>query len=193
MELTDAQALLASRIEPQAFAALVHRHHTSLHRYLARRVGADLADDLLADVFAAAFAQRDRYDESRTDAAPWLFGIATNVVRRHRRTEVRRLRAYARTGRDPALPSGGDELDGRLDAIGQGRALAGALASLPRRHRDALLLHALGDLPVAEVAQALDVPLGTAKAWLARGRARARAHLEGQTRSTLPEPCEEVR
>ena len=52
----------------------------------------------MADTFLAAFRQRDRYDLSRTDARPWLYGIATNLVGRHRRSEIRaRLPAYPGT------------------------------------------------------------------------------------------------
>ena len=188
---TDAKAILASRTDAEAFASVVRRRHASVHRYLQRRVGADLAEDLAAEVFVAAFAQRARYDPTQADAGPWLLGIATNLLRRHRRTEVRRLRAFARSGRDPAFPSEEDRSHARVDAGGSGPALAGALASLPRRHRDALLLHAIAELPVDDVARAMNVPLGTAKTWLARARKAARAHLEAHAatppRSTAPQ------
>ena len=50
---------------------------------------ADLADDLTADTFAAAFRQRDRFDASRGTVRPWLFGIAANLIGKHRRSEMR--------------------------------------------------------------------------------------------------------
>src|SRR5690348_11576564 len=67
-----------------------------MHRYLARRVGGEAADDLAAEVFLAAFSQRHRYDAARECARPWLYGIATNLVGAHRRQEARYLRALAR-------------------------------------------------------------------------------------------------
>lgn len=65
-------------------------------------------------------------------------------------------RAYARTGVDPAASSA--EEQARLDG-GVGRVLAGALAEMRVEHRDALLLHALGDSPTRR-SRRLEVPLG---------------------------------
>jgi Sigma-70 region 2 len=66
--------------EPERFAVLFDRHSAGIYRYLAQRVGPDLADDLVAETFLRAFAARERYDTSRPDARPWLFGIATNPL-----------------------------------------------------------------------------------------------------------------
>ena len=96
---SDAQIIAASRVEPLVFAAVFDRHYDAVHRYLARRVGSDLADDLAAETFTTAFDVRRRYDTARPDARPWLFGIATNLLRHHHRGEARRLRAYARLDR----------------------------------------------------------------------------------------------
>ena len=62
------------------FAAVFDRHYEAVHRYLARRMGPDLADDLAAETFTTAFDVRCRYDTAHPDALPWLFGIATNLV-----------------------------------------------------------------------------------------------------------------
>ena len=95
-EVTDARVIARSLDEPAVFAALFDRHYDSVHRYLARRVGPDIAAELASETFTTAFDVRRRYDPGRSDARPWLFGIATNLVRHHRRSEGRRLRAYAR-------------------------------------------------------------------------------------------------
>src|SRR5205823_1447414 len=60
------------------------------------------ADDLVAEVFLVAFRQRGGYDTGRPSARPWLYGIATRLISRRRRDEVRFFRAIARTGVDPA-------------------------------------------------------------------------------------------
>jgi hypothetical protein len=65
--------------------------------YLARRVGPQSAEDLTGETFLVAFSKRDKYDVSQPNALPWLYGIASNLVRQRRRTEVRQLRALART------------------------------------------------------------------------------------------------
>ena len=89
---TDAELIAASASDPRSFAAIFDRHFADIDRYLARRVGASLAADLAADTFAIAFRSRARYDPSASDARPWLFGIAANLLRHHWRTERRRLR-----------------------------------------------------------------------------------------------------
>ena len=86
------------------------------------------------------------------------------------------LRAYARTGSDPALPEGDTSVD-RLDAQSERVTLAAALANLRREEREVLLLHAWADLSDSEVADALSLPLGTVKSRLSRARDRMRNHL----------------
>lgn len=84
------------------------------------------------------------------------------------------LRAYTRTGIDPAVEAGDTT---RVESLGVQRELAGALAALRAEHREVLLLHALGELSNAEIAAALDIPEGTVKAWLHRARMAAASHL----------------
>ena len=86
MEEVDAEVIARSRTEPGAFAAVYDRHAEPLFRYLIRRVGRDTADELLGDVFRLAFERREVFDPSvNTNARPWLYGIATNLLARHRR------------------------------------------------------------------------------------------------------------
>jgi RNA polymerase sigma factor (sigma-70 family) len=171
---SDAQIIVASRVEPLAFAAVFDRHYDAVHRYLARRVGSDLADDLAAETFTTAFDVRRRYDTAHPDARPWLFGIATNLLRHHRRGEARRLRAYARLDR-PADPDGGfGGVEARLDARRARPAIVDALAHLSVGERDVLLLFAWADLRYEEIAVALRIPVGTVRSRLHRARHRVR-------------------
>jgi RNA polymerase sigma factor (sigma-70 family) len=174
---TDAELIAASVSAAEVFAALFDRHARTVHRYLARRAGVAAAEDLLAQTFLVAFETRTRYDQARADALPWLYGIATNVLRRARRDEVRLYRALARTGVDPDVASPADRVAERVDARAETAALAGALAGLAAGDRDVLLLLAWGGLGQDEVAQALDLPVGTVKSRLHRARARLRAAL----------------
>jgi RNA polymerase sigma factor (sigma-70 family) len=106
-----------------------------------------------------------------------LFGIATRLVHRHWRREERELRAYARTGVDPASPPHDERVAARADSAVAGPALAAALASLSRDERDVLLLHAWEELGYPEVAAALSISLGTVKSRLHRARQRVRQSL----------------
>jgi DNA-directed RNA polymerase specialized sigma24 family protein len=83
----DAGVIERSWHEPEQFAMLFDRHARLIHRYVARRVGGEAADDLVAETFLAAFGKRRRYDTSYSDARPWLYGIATNLIGQHRRDE----------------------------------------------------------------------------------------------------------
>jgi RNA polymerase sigma factor (sigma-70 family) len=189
--LDDATLIVQSRRDPERFAALFDRHAAEIHRYLARRVGHDSADDLVAETFLIAFRQRDRYDESRLTARPWLYGIATNLLGRHRRQEIRFFRAFARIGADPAVLSGlgqgplqpGDPLAERVTervaAEGVRKQLAAALAGLHKADRDVLLLVAAADFSYQEVALALGIPVGTVSSRLARARRTIRKALGG--------------
>jgi RNA polymerase sigma-70 factor (ECF subfamily) len=161
--VTDAEAIAASRREPDRFAVLVERHFDEIFRYAARRVGPGAAEDIAADTFATAFARRKRYDPAYPNALPWLYGIASNLLRRRRRQEERQLRAYARTGVDPVVIG-----EPRVPA----RTLAGVLASLSPEEREALLLLAWADLSYEEIARALAVPIGTVRSRLNRARTK---------------------
>jgi RNA polymerase sigma-70 factor, ECF subfamily len=169
--------IAASLVEPARFAELFDRHYPTILRYLRRRVGHELADDLAADTFVLAFRQRHRYRPEHPDAAAWLYGIAGNLLRQHARAEERRLRAYARVTPDPSGPDVGDGVAERVDAAAAGRRAALAVADLPAEQREVLLLFAWTDLDCAGIARALDVPPGTVRSRLHRARQRLRREL----------------
>jgi RNA polymerase sigma-70 factor (ECF subfamily) len=176
-DLDDAAILQLSRREPEQFAILFRRHAPCIQRYVVRRLGPDDADDVVAETFLLAFRQRAGYDPTRGDARPWLYGIATNLIGRHRRAEIRQYRAFARTGADPVTEPFTDQVDARVSADAASGRLADALARLPAAHRDALLLVAWGDLSYEEAASALGVPVGTVRSRLSRARSRLRRAL----------------
>ena len=178
----DAGLIVESCRVPERFGAVFDRHATAIHGYIARRLGRDAADDLVAETFLVAFRQRASYEPDQPSARPWLYGIATRLVSRRRREEVRFFRAIARSGIDPAADPVAepvaDQSARRADAQALHRGLAGALAVLATADRDALLLVADG-LSYQEAAQALGVPPGTLSSRLARARRRVRAELGG--------------
>jgi RNA polymerase sigma-70 factor (ECF subfamily) len=183
----DSDAISASAATPADFAAIFDRHFDVVHAYLQRRVGRDLADELAAETFLIAFDKRARYDVSRPDARPWLFGIATNLLHRHRRHELRQLRAYARSAADPVLDAF-DGVEARVDASSVRRELVDALTRIPAEELDALLLFAWADFSYAEIAEALGVPIGTVRSRLSRARTRMRAELELEPTPAQPQP-----
>ena len=173
----DAALIKASRGEPERFAELYDRHAAAIQRYIARRLGPDVGDDLMAETFLQAFRRRDRYDPAFPDARPWLYGIATNLITRHRRSEVRFYKAIARTGVDPARETPIEAVTDRLSAQGMRKQLAAALARLNGGERDVMLLLATG-LSYKEVAHALGVTVGTVSSRMNRARTKMRAILK---------------
>lgn len=171
----DAELIRRSERDPEAFAELFNRHAPALRRYVARRLGPSLADDIVSDAFLAAFRRRDRYDLSHSDARPWLYGIAARLVSRHRRVEVRFYRALVRSGVDEIVEPYAERVDDRVAA--QQAGLAAALMELSPRTREVLLLVAWADMSYEDVARALDIPVGTVRSRLNRARARTRQAL----------------
>ncbi len=170
---SDGAVIASSLADASRFGELFDRHFAEINRFVARRVGASLADEIAAETFVQAFRSRHRYDSQSADARPWLFGIATNLTRRHWRSERRRLRAYARTGVDPIYEDPADVI-GRVDATVAAPNLAAALGSLSAREREVLLLFAWAELSYEEIAVALGIPTGTVRSRLSRARSHVR-------------------
>jgi len=183
----DAAVIQLSRHEPEHFTVLFRRHAPHIRRYVARRLGQDAADDIVAETFLLAFRQRDSYDQARADARPWLYGIATNLIGRHRRAEIRLYRALARTGADPVMEPFTDRVDDRVSASTASRRLAASLARLPEELRDTLLLVAWSDLSYQEAATALGIPIGTVRSRISRARSKLRRALGGTNPATSDE------
>jgi RNA polymerase sigma factor (sigma-70 family) len=167
--IDDAVLISRSRQVPECFAVLFDRHAPALYRYVARRLGRDACDDLVAETFMVAFRRRDSYDAAHADARPWLYGIATKLIWRHCRDEVRHLQAIARLQVNPAPEPVEDAVAGRVTAQALRGVLLSALARLPAAQRDVLLLAASG-LTHDEIATALGVRPGTVGSRLSRGR-----------------------
>src|SRR2546428_5797469 len=93
---SDAEVIGRSLTDPEAFGLIYDRHAATLLRFLGRRTGAKVAEGLVGELFRIAFERRKTFDASRASALPWLYGIGSNLLLKHRRGEARRLRASAR-------------------------------------------------------------------------------------------------
>jgi RNA polymerase sigma-70 factor (ECF subfamily) len=173
----DAAVIRDSVADPERFAVLVRRHAPAIQRYVTRRIGTGAADDVVAETFLAAFRQRAGYAHDGRDCLPWLYGIATRLVRRHWRSEAGQLRLLARTGADPVTEPFTERVDAAVSASSAKARLAGALAGLPASQRDALLLLVWAELSYEQIAAATGVPLGTVQSRISRARKRLRRQL----------------
>jgi RNA polymerase sigma factor (sigma-70 family) len=173
--LDDGAVIRLSLREPEAFGHIFDRHADALHGYLWRRVGAHPADELLGEVFCIAFECRDRFELDRSSARPWLYGIATNRIQHWWRSRARGDAAFQRAALTATTVA---ELDvdaivARLDAAGASAQLRSFLAGLPRDRVDLLVLWACEQLTYPELADALDLPIGTVRSRLHRLRSAA--------------------
>ena len=174
---SDAEVIGRSLDDPETFGLIYDRHAATLLRFLGRRAGAEVAEGLIGELFRIAFERRKTFDVSRTTALPWLYGIGSNLLLKHRRGEARRLRASAR------MAAASEAVDRRASARAFNARLlfprvADAIEALPDGEREALLLFAWEDLSYQSVAEALELPIGTVRSRLNRARAQLRELLE---------------
>ncbi len=168
---SDAEILARASTEPELFGILFDRHFATIHRYLERRVGRDGADELAAEVFRIAFERRARFRALHESVLPWLYGLATNLMLKRWRGERRHLRALARASTEwRAVLDDLEGVDERVAAQALGGRLLDALASLPDRDRDVLVLFAWEEFSYEEISAALDIPVGTVRSRLNRAR-----------------------
>ncbi|MFH8252355.1 RNA polymerase sigma factor [Microbacterium sp. B2969] len=174
---TDSEIILRSVEEPAVFAELFEQHARMVGRFAARRVGVVAAEDILSETFLVAFRRRKDFDAAWQSATPWLLGIASRVLKKHRAVEAAHWRSLVMlAGREIGEGDGAlEEAADRADAEASLRSLAPSIAKLPARDRDTLLLYAWGDLTYTEVAHALGVPTGTVRSRLNRVRRRLAA------------------
>lgn len=184
-EVSDAAIIEQSWRDPERFAAVFDRYYFQIHGFAAQRLGPSLADDVAAETFLIAFDRRDRYDVSREDARPWLYGIVANLIARHHRAEARWYRALSRA--PLARPDDGhaDQVAGRVDAQAHRAPLMAALAKIPKSRREVLLLVAWGGLSSEEAAEALGITGAAVRARLHRARKALRASLNSAELSMI--------
>jgi RNA polymerase sigma factor (sigma-70 family) len=133
----DADLIGRSLADGRSFEPLFDRHYRAIHRFVSARAGKNAADDLASETFTVAFRRRSSYDLSRADAAPWLYGIAFNLLQGYWRREETRRRAYARVAADAD-----DREDGIGEVFDKNGAVSIALLGLDEQDRDLIVLFA---------------------------------------------------
>jgi RNA polymerase sigma-70 factor (ECF subfamily) len=163
----------ARRGDRVALDTLLRRHYGRIHAVCRRIAGTTRdADDAAQEAMIRIVRALDRFD-GRASFATWTFRIATNTAldelrKRNRRPQLHVLPAE---GDDRAEHEHADEhAQRRVEGVADRMAIEGALADLPEEFRVPVVMRDVGDLDYAEIAEALDVPIGTVKSRIARGR-----------------------
>lgn len=182
--------------DADAFTALFRRHAKPVYNYCFRRVGDwAVAEDAVSLIFLEAWRRRDK-ELPPGKVLPWLYGIATNVLRNRRRTERRYRAAIARVPEPSPEGDFSDESLERLDDERRMRQALDRLAQLPRGEQDVFVLCAWLGVNYEDAAFALDLPLGTIRSRLSRARQRLSeldpdyGHEQGRTTQVREEALE---
>ena len=159
-----------------ALSRLVERYQATLLSLFRRMVGGDpgAAEDLVQETFLRLLQQRT-FSPDRP-FRPWLYTVASNLARDHRRAEARR-RLSTSEAELRSIPDQRPGPDQHAETATELSRVIAALARLPERYRLALTLRYFDDMPVDEIAAVLRIPLGTVKSRLTVGRQRLRALL----------------
>lgn len=170
---SDEELIAGLPRQPELMGVLYERHAPAVFRYLARRAGLPVAEDLLSEVFIAALSASSRVTAHDSGSAlPWLYGIGLNVLHRHFR------QPQPAVGVTPDFGMDWDAVDDRLVAWGERGRLRAALSVLTDSDRELLLLVGWEGLSQAEAATALGISPGAARVRLHRARKRVLSTLE---------------
>lgn len=187
--LDDAELLRRSVEDSELFEEIFERHYDAILRYGRQRLGHDVGEEIAARTMVIAFDRRAGFDARFRSARPWLFGIATNLIRHHIRDERVHMAALSRLPIDPDLDD--EETVDRLDANRRRPLLLKALMELRLEDRDAFILLAVSGLTYTEIANALGIAEGTVGSRIHRARHTMREvirALEASTDVARPDP-----
>lgn len=159
-----------------AFAAIYRRYHAIVYRFARLMSGStSIAEDVTQETFVALMRDLHRYEPHRAALATYLYGVTRNLTR----ARLRRDRRFVRLD-----DSGAAEMPGVQDPSS---TLAGsrerdrvrqAIAALPSRYREVVILCAIHGLSYADAAAALRLPVGTIRSRLSRGRQAIASRLQ---------------
>lgn len=195
VEPSDAELWARSRAnDPDAFGALFQRHAKLIFNYCFRRIGnRETAREMLQVVFLEAWRRRDK-ELPPDKVLPWLYGIATNVVRNQRRSERRFAAALSRLPSADVEPDLADRAVERLDYERRAEKAIDLLHQLPKGQQDVFVLCVGMGLSYEDAAFALDIPIGTVRSRLSSARARlgeldsASGHEQGESANAQEAP-----
>lgn len=179
--VTEDDGALAERLrrgDHEAMAELFGRYADPVYNFCFRRVASwNLAEDVMSQAFLEVWRVRERAVAYDGSLMPWLYTVAENVCRNASRG-ARRQNALAGRLQLVRLEDAEDHADGvvrRLDEERRMAALLAAVDRLSRKDRQILMLVAWDGLSYLQVAQALDIPVGTVRSRLSRARKRVAA------------------
>jgi RNA polymerase sigma-70 factor (ECF subfamily) len=185
-ESDDYLVQLCLRGNKQSFGKLYQRHQARVRSTLYQLCGADGLDDLVQDVFLRAWKGLGKFKQN-AQFSTWLYRITWNVACDRRKAYAKARDRHVSVDEeqlqnleDPAFNSQDGDRPSSLTQLHYQDLLQRGLIELSMEHRTVLVLHDLEELPQKEVAQILDIPVGTVKSRLFHARNSLRKFLESQ-------------
>lgn len=163
--------------DKDAFGVIFERYHHMVYRFARAMTGShQAAEDVTQDVFVALIRDLHRYQPERAVLSTYLYGVARNISRDRGRRD-RRLFSFLSRGEAPIGPET-DDPAARLAAAETGAEVRRALAKVPIKYREAIVLCDLHDLSYADAAAVLSTSIAAVRSRLHRGRHLLRQRLE---------------
>lgn len=192
METATSDAALWSRIlneDGEAFGLLFDRHRDRIFSHSRRLVNAiQDAEDITAMVFLECWRCRRKVSPVDGSLLPWLLATANNVAKNHRRSNFRYRRLLATLTFAPTSTDYSELVVEAVDTESHTSEVQRAYQTLSRNDKEILALGVLEELPLADVAEILNVPLGTVKSRLSRAKQRLAVLLRHGPASSLKSP-----
>jgi RNA polymerase sigma-70 factor (ECF subfamily) len=184
-DLSDAELIVVSVADPEAFWLLYDRWAGPLMSFIYRRVGnPEVAADLLAETFATVFEKRASFRDVGQPGSAWIYTIASRRVARYYRRKTVELNAVQRLG--IAVPSLDHESLAAFERLvgtepDVGVPIAEAIGRIPPGEREAVRLRVVDELEYGEIASRLNCSVVAARVRVHRGLARLTKLMEVTT------------
>jgi RNA polymerase sigma-70 factor (ECF subfamily) len=174
-DLSDKELLQrVKESDTRAFSALVDRYKVKLFNLLYRMLqNREEAEDILQETFLRVFREKESYDPSYAFST-WIYTIALNLCR----NQLKRRKRFRFFGIDLIKDDRRYAVETRVHADGLSSTLDKAIASLPVKYRTVFVLREVNQLSYEEMAESLNVPLGTVKSRVNRARLMLRDKLK---------------
>lgn len=182
--LTESELVERAKSDPEAFGQLYEANYSTILNYIYRRtLNVEVAEDLTANTFFKALRALPGFRQRATFRA-WLYGIATNEIRKFRRSAWRRRKAEENLCWEKKLQRVNFASNQRMDLadreerMWQHALLDESFATLPDRYQTVLSLRYFENLHYREIAEAMGKRVGTIKSMLHRGLERLRSQMK---------------
>jgi RNA polymerase sigma-70 factor (ECF subfamily) len=180
---TDEDLILAFQNgDVSAFEEIVRRYRDPLFNFVVRLLGdAFFSEDIVQETFLRVYRNRHRYHQV-AKFSTWIYTIASNLAKTElRRRKVRNFFSISSKGEDEKdydLVDTSSDIERDVDGAIKSEIILKEINALPYHFKEAVLLRDIQDLSYEEISQILNVPLGTVKSRVNRGRSRLQKRLK---------------